>query len=166
MLAVWSGADGLVFYEVSIDLLHYKNGSDFFYDLLKPIPTYTEGPHIFEKNVIALINTNQHFQNLKNKSMQASVRSNIPYFKSSRWMALVLIRFSTVGGKVQKVVFITSFIAQFFALKNQCAVVTNVDGRRDIERERHVFSVVGTQRCTRCNALKKSQSIILTNYTT
>ena len=56
-------------------------------------------------------------------------------------MALVLTRFSTVGGKVQKVVFITSFIAQFFALKNQCAVVTNLDGRRAIERERHVFSV-------------------------
>ena len=57
-------------------------------------------------------------------------------------MALVLIRFSTVGGKVQKVVFITSFIAQFFALKNQCAVVTNLDGRRATERERHVFSSV------------------------
>ena len=49
-------------------------------------------------------------------------------------MALVLIRFSTVGGKVQKVVFITSFIAQFFALKNQCSVVTNV--RRPQQRER------------------------------
>ena len=57
-------------------------------------------------------------------------------------MALVLTWFSTVGGKVQKVVFITSFIAQFFALKNQCAVVTNLDGRRAKERERHVFSSV------------------------
>ena len=34
------------FYEVSIDFLQYKNGSNFFYDFLRPIPTYTEGPQI------------------------------------------------------------------------------------------------------------------------
>ena len=55
MLAVWSGADWLVFYEVSIDFLQYKNGSKIFYDLLRPIPTYTEGPQIFKKIVIALL---------------------------------------------------------------------------------------------------------------
>ena len=55
VLAVWSGADWLVFYEVSIDFLQYKNGSKNFYDLLRPIPTYTEGPQIFKKIVIALV---------------------------------------------------------------------------------------------------------------
>ena len=30
------------FYEVSIDFLQYKNGSKNFYDLLRPIETYTE----------------------------------------------------------------------------------------------------------------------------
>ena len=47
-------ADWLVFYEVSIDFLQYKNGSKTFYDLLRPIPTYTEGSQIFKKIVIAL----------------------------------------------------------------------------------------------------------------
>ena len=32
-----------------------KYGSKIFYDLLRAIPTYTEGPQIFKKNVIALI---------------------------------------------------------------------------------------------------------------
>ena len=58
VLAVWSGADWLVFYDVSIDFLQYKNGSKNFYDLLRPIPTYTEGPQFFKKIVIALILTN------------------------------------------------------------------------------------------------------------
>ena len=41
VLAVWSGEDWLVFYEV-----------------LRPIPTYTEGPQIFKKIVIALLYAN------------------------------------------------------------------------------------------------------------
>ena len=56
VLAVWSGADWLVFYEVSIHFLQYRNGSTNFYDLLRPIPTYTEGPQIFKKIVIILSN--------------------------------------------------------------------------------------------------------------
>ena len=39
----------------SIAFLQYKNGPKFFYDLLRPIPTYTEGPHDFKKIVIALL---------------------------------------------------------------------------------------------------------------
>ena len=61
LLNIWSIGAGslkwgrlLVLYEVSIDFLQYKNGSKFFYDLLRPIPTYTEGPQIFKKIVIAL----------------------------------------------------------------------------------------------------------------
>ena len=33
----------------------YKSGSKKFYDPLRPIPTYTEGPQIFKKIVITLI---------------------------------------------------------------------------------------------------------------
>ena len=46
---------GQKFNRISIDFLQYKNGSKFFYDLLRPIPTYTEGPQIFKKIVIALL---------------------------------------------------------------------------------------------------------------
>ena len=38
--------------------LQYKNGSKFFYDLLGPIPTFTEGPSDLKKKVIALIDIN------------------------------------------------------------------------------------------------------------
>ena len=40
---------GQNFTRISIDFFQYKNGSKFFYDLLSPIPTYTEGPQIFKK---------------------------------------------------------------------------------------------------------------------
>ena len=33
----------------------FKNDSKLFYELLRPIPSHTEVPHIFEKIVIALI---------------------------------------------------------------------------------------------------------------
>ena len=38
------------FNRISIDFLQYKNGSKIFYDLLRPISTYSEGPQIFKKN--------------------------------------------------------------------------------------------------------------------
>ena len=39
-------------YEVSITFLPYKNGSKLLYhDLLRPIPTHTEGPSDFKKFV-------------------------------------------------------------------------------------------------------------------
>ena len=41
---------GQKFNRISIDFLQYRNGSKKFYDLLRPIPTYTEGPQIFKKN--------------------------------------------------------------------------------------------------------------------
>ena len=46
---------GQKFNRISIDFLQSKNGSKNFYDRLRPIPTYTEGPQIFKKIVIALI---------------------------------------------------------------------------------------------------------------
>ena len=49
VLAVWSRADWLVFFKVSRTFLKYENGSNFFYELLRSILTYTELPHIFEK---------------------------------------------------------------------------------------------------------------------
>ena len=54
VLAVWSRADWLVFFKVSRTFLKYENGSNFFYELLRSILTYTELPHIFEKKVITL----------------------------------------------------------------------------------------------------------------
>ena len=54
VLAVWSRADWLVFFKVSRTFLKYENGSNFFYELLRSILTYTELPHIFEKKVIML----------------------------------------------------------------------------------------------------------------
>ena len=42
---------------VSRTFLKYKNGSNFFYDLLRPFPIHTVLPHIFKKNVIKLIMT-------------------------------------------------------------------------------------------------------------
>ena len=38
------------FYEVSIDFYNTKMAQKIFYDLLRPIPTYTEGPQILKKN--------------------------------------------------------------------------------------------------------------------
>ena len=35
--------------------LHYENGSKSLYDILGPIPTYTEGPSDLKRNVIALL---------------------------------------------------------------------------------------------------------------
>ena len=55
VLAVWSRADWLVFFKVSRTFLKYENGSNFFYELLRSILTYTELPHIFEKKVITLL---------------------------------------------------------------------------------------------------------------
>ena len=46
---------GQKFNRISIDVLQYKNGSKIFYDLLRPIPTYTEGSQIFKKIVIVLL---------------------------------------------------------------------------------------------------------------
>ena len=46
---------GQKFNRISKDFLQYKNGSKNFYDLLRPIPTYTEGGQIFKKIVIALM---------------------------------------------------------------------------------------------------------------
>ena len=40
---------------VSRTFLKYKNGSNFFYDLLRPFPIHTVLPHIFKKNVITLV---------------------------------------------------------------------------------------------------------------
>ena len=39
------------------NFLYIKNGSKNFYDLLGPIPTYTEGPLDFKKIVIALVDS-------------------------------------------------------------------------------------------------------------
>ena len=48
-------ANWLNLYETGLLFLHIKNGSKNFYDFFRPIPTHTEGPRIFKKNVIALI---------------------------------------------------------------------------------------------------------------
>ena len=46
---------GQKFDMVSRIFLKYKNGSNFFYDLLRPFPIHTVLPHIFKKNVITLL---------------------------------------------------------------------------------------------------------------
>ena len=53
----WGILARLVFYDVSIDFLQYKKGSKSFMTSwdLSQFPTYTEGPQIFKKIVIALI---------------------------------------------------------------------------------------------------------------
>ena len=79
-------------------------------------------------------------------------------------MALVLIRFSTVGGKVQKVVFITSFIAQFFALKNQCSVVTNVRRPQQREREKLQCYIEREKDTTRVQCTARCIEEISINY--
>ena len=48
------------FHEPGLLFLQYKNGSKNFYDLLGPLPTYTEGPSNLKKNLIALIPTQLH----------------------------------------------------------------------------------------------------------
>ena len=40
---------GQKFVIVSRVFLKYKNGSNFFYELLRPLPAHTELPHILEK---------------------------------------------------------------------------------------------------------------------
>ena len=55
VLAVIEKANWLILYETGLLFLQYKNGSKNFHDLLRPIPTHTEGPSDFEKIVIALM---------------------------------------------------------------------------------------------------------------
>ena len=45
------------------NFLPYKNGSKLFYDPLRSIPTHTQVPQIFEKNVIALTYIENHLSN-------------------------------------------------------------------------------------------------------
>ena len=42
------------FNELVPPFLPYRNVPKKFYELLRPIPTHTERPHIFKKNVIGL----------------------------------------------------------------------------------------------------------------
>ena len=79
---VWSEADWLIFYEVSIDFLQYKNGSKIFYCLFRPsITIYTEGPQTFKKIVIALIYIYVFLE-------PVSYIKNLAFFESLQWKNL------------------------------------------------------------------------------
>ena len=68
-------ADWLVFFKVSRTFLKYENGSNFFYDLLRPFPIHTILPNVFKKNVITLIKSTKSTQQVfKKKCYHANTK--------------------------------------------------------------------------------------------